>query len=643
MNKINSTTMNIQEENVKTIKEMFPSCVSEDGRINFENLRILLDDEIDESREKYGLIWNGKAKAIKTAQQTSNKTLRPCKEISKDWDNTENIYIEGDNLEVLKQLQKTYFGAVDMIYIDPPYNTGNNLIYKNDFSISSDQYLVESGQADDLGNRYVSNPSSSGRFHSDWLSMMYSRLILARNLLSDKGIIAIAMDESEIGTLNIICKEIFGEQNMLGTIVTKCNPQGRGAKNVDPVHEYHIICAKDINSLDDLKLKRDDNEADYRSLMRSGTNSRKFERPFRYYPLLVKNGKIECIEDEEYNKIYAEKREFNELFLEELTNKYQNLGYEVIYPIAKNGEEKVWQRQFSRVKKECNSYIFENGTIKAPVVEGKTPFSLWADEKNNNVEYGTNLVKKLFDGHKVFDYCKSVYTVKDLISLNDDYNVILDFFSGSATTAHSVFQLNVENDSNKKFILVQLPEVCSEDSEAKKQGYDTICEIGEERIRRAGEQIKKDWEAKNRGEGLLENNVEFPYDIGFKVFRLDSTNIKQWDNTSVLNEDQISLYNEVFKEDRTKEDILYEIMLKYGVFDMKATETIINNKKMFRVGSRYMIVCFEDQITSEDIKAICDEKPRVAVFKEEGFANDNDKINAVYNLEKAGVEDVRCI
>jgi adenine-specific DNA-methyltransferase len=315
----------------------------------------------------------------------------------------------------------------------------------------------------------------------------------------------------------------------------------------------------------------------------------------------------------------------------------------VIYPIAKNGEEKVWQRQFSRVKNEYKDYIFENNTIKIPIVDEKTPFSLWAEDKHSNVEFGTNLVKKLFDGKKVFDYSKSIYTVKDIISMVSDRGIVLDFFSGSGTTAHAVMQLNSEEEGNTKFIMVQLPEKVTDENEAFNLGYKTICDIGEERIRRAGAQVEREWKDKNKKDCLLSESGEFNVDTGFKVFKLDTTNINPWDNTKEYDEESLFSTATVFKLDRDNEDILYEIMLKYGVFDQLVTKKVINGKSIYQVGEGNMIVCLENHLTDADVQSICALAPQVVVFKELGFKDDNAKINAEYNLKKAGVGDIKCI
>lgn len=639
MEKIDKTSLNIEEMNIEKIKELFPNCVTE-GKINFDILRELLGDEVDESKEKYQLNWKGKKESIKLANSPSNSTLRPQFNKSKNWNSTENLYIEGDNLEVLKQLQKTYFGKIKMVYIDPPYNTGTNLVYKNNFYSSIEDYINFENEEIDANLISMSNPETNGRFHSDWDSMMFSRLLLARNLLRDDGFITIAIDDNELASLVLICNEVFGEYNKLGIITVVHKPEGRNQeKFLATSTEYMVLYAKNktianfnkviLNEekVDGELLKDDIGIYKLNNYLRSGggDHNLRINKPTFWYPIYV---------DSKTLKISLEEKE----------------GFEAIYPITSTGVERTW-----KTKKETFSELLNKGEIVATKEnniiiinqkyrDGQLIKTHWTEKKYNAINYGTKVLDDLM-GCRLFDFPKSVYLMNDIIKImTSEDDIILDFFSGSATTAHATFMLNSEDEGHRKFILVQLPEKMAEDSEAYNIGYHSICDIGEERIRRAGEQIKKEWEEKNKGEGLFADESKvFPYDIGFKVFKLDSTNIKQWDNASILDENQISLYNEVFKEGRTKEDVLYEIMLKYGIFDMKATEANINGKTMFKVGSRYMIVCLEDQITSDDIKAICNEKPRVVVFKEEGFANDNDKINAVYNLEKAGVEDVRCI
>ena len=598
--------------------------------------------KLDTSKERYSLTWNGKSEARQIAQEVSTGTLRPAKEESKNWDNTENIYIEGDNLEVLKLLQKSYHGKIKMIYIDPPYNTGNDILYKNNFTSPLDYYKKFIGEISDDNFILTTNSDTSGRYHSDWLSMMFSVLRLGRNLLSNDGIIVIAIDDYEQSRLRMMCDELFGEYNFIGTIITKCNPQGRGKKNIDPVHEYHLVYSKNIDNMKELKIKKKNySENSYSTLLRSGTNSRREERPKRFYPILVKDNKVEMITLEEYQKIYTREKGFDEEYINNLTKNYQEKGFLVIFPIARNGEKKVWQRTFSRVLNEYETYIYEGSQIKIPSEETRTPTSLWSEDINSNVMYGTNLLSDLFEQEKTFDYPKSLYTVKDFISMVDD-GYILDFFSGSGTTAHAVMQLNAEEEQNKKFILVQLPEKIAEDRNAYLLGYKNICEIGKERIRRAGEKIKSD-------ESLpLENREKL--DVGFKVFKLDSSNIKEWD-TDTENLQQTLLDSiENIKSDRSSLDVLYEILLKYGL-DLNIP--IEENKDFYSIGGGSLLVSLNKEINNEVINSICEEYKKLqeidkefkttVILRDNSFVNDEVKTNAIKKLEQVGINEIRSI
>lgn len=583
-------------------------------------LRAMLGDEVDDSKEKYQFTWNGKAKAIKMAQTPSSATLRPCKEKSKDWDTTENLYIEGDNLEVLKQLQKTYYGKIKMIYIDPPYNTGNDFVYNDSFTNSIENYKEQTNQTSS------SNPESNGRFHTDWLNMMYPRLILAKNLLREDGLIFISIGQGEQVNLEKICNEIFGESNHVSTFVWK-NKYGPGAftKGVASLHEYVLCYGKKFP--DNIETDLSEDEAKKYKLMDDKFSSRggyitqplatksKGDRPNLVYPL-VHNG-VEIWPDKQW--IWEKKRLYKAYENDELVINENNGKYSV---------------RFKQYLKD------ENGVLR----KGK-PLSLLTMCFNQD---GTKEVQKEI-GNGIFDFPKPTALIKYLISLiinseaDNDYYV-LDFFSGSGSTADAIIQLNNKDNGKRKFIMVQIPENCQEKSIAFKNGYKNICEIGEERIRRAGEQIKADWEKEHPTDGLFGSDEEFTTDIGFKVFKLDSTNVNEWDSNMKLDEKELAMrLGEVFKEGRSKEDILYEIMLKYGVFDKQVEEIDVNGKTMYRVGKRYMIVCLNNHITSEDVKAIGELSPRTVIFNEAGFNNDNDKINAVYNLEKSGVEDVKCI
>ena len=547
--------------------------------------------------------------------------MRPCREESVDFDDTENVYIEGDNLDVLKLLRETYLNKVKMIYIDPPYNTGKNYIYKNNFYESENSFLERDGQYDEDDNRLVPNPKTNGRFHTDWLNMMYSRLKVARDLLCETGYVAIAIDDNELYNVKKILDEVFCEVNYIGTIVTRSNPQGRNKNNIDPVHEYHLIYAKNISQLPLLYISKNNNSNEYGYLMRSGTNSRKMERPKRFYPMLYKDNNISMIEQSEFDCIHTPTGGFNEEFILQLKEKYENLCYEFILPISSNGELKVWQRTYDRVKDECATYIFDNGQIKIPLGTKRTPVSLWSEEKYSNVAYGTNQLKNLFANNTIpFDFSKSIHTVKDLISLNNEItgssqeDIILDFFSGSATTAHAVIKLNAEDGGKRKFIMVQLPEACKEDSEAYKAGYKNICEIGKERIRRAAKKIKED-------------NPEANFDGGFRVLKLDSSNMKdvyytpeEYTNVSFNIDDLI----DNVKQDRTDEDLLFQVLLDLGI---PLSAKIKQEGNVFYVNDNELVACFAEKLPESVVRKIADCKPFRAVFRDSGFENSPQKIN----------------
>ena len=472
----------------------------------------------------------------------------------------------------------------------------------------------------------VVNTDSNGRFHSDWLSMMYSRLKLARNLLADDGVIFIAIDDNEEANVQKISDEIFGERSFVGKIVTRCNPQGRGKNNIDPCHEYHLVYAKNFDKMNNLRLSKENSENSFKNFMRSGTNSRKNERPKRFYPMLVKDNIVSCIEYSEYNKIYNETTNtFDENYIKEITQKYENLGYNVVWPIAQNGEEKVWQRVFERASAECNTYKYQGKQIKTPDTEDRTPMSLWTEEKYSNVAYGTNQLNALFDNNKVFDYSKSIYTVMDLISLTKN-DIVLDFFSGSATTAEAVMRLNAADNGNRRFILVQIPEVCDQNTDAFKLGFNTICDVGEERIRRAAKKIKEE--------------TSSYIDYGFRVYRLDSSNMKDvYYEPSKLNQTQLNMFESNIKEDRTSEDLLTQVILDLGLtLDLKIEEKDILNNRVYFVADNALIACFDEKINIDILNQICEIKPLKVVFRENSFRNDSDKINTYERIKKLSPE-----
>lgn len=644
MEKINNKSLNINKYNIEKLKELFPSVVTE-GKIDFDALRTILGDEVNDNKEKYQFTWKGKSNAIKIAQSPSSTTLCPDKDSSKYWDTTENLYIEGDNLEVLKQLQKTYFGKVKMIYIDPPYNTGSDFIYKDNFKDSIENYKNQTKQF------MTSNPETNGRYHTDWLNMMYPRLLLSKNLLMKNGVIFISINDKEQSNLKKICDEIFGENSFITTIhVELSTTQGMKIKaaqngNIVKNAEYILVYSKDghkniVSHL--LYDSRPDYDEHYNKIiindklipLKDYVKS-KIEKEFlnesldglykksKIFKKIIENNLNVIVADDKVTGLNIEDFECGKIYNIERNKKK--------YLIINNGRKLKQLLRLSESYGKCDDFKASCGLRK---IRGDWWKEFYLDM--GNVSKEGNIV---FSNGK-----KPVRLIKQIIQMcTDENDIVLDFFSGSSTTAHAVMKLNAEDGGNRKFIMVQLPELCDEKSEAFKAGYKNICEIGKERIRRAGEQIKVEWEKDHPSDTLLSDNEKFTIDIGFKVFKLDSTNIRPWDNENEMDEDTLFNSVDIFKEGRSKEDILYEIMLKYGIFDMPANEIGVNGKTMYRVGKRYMVVCLEDDITKEDIQAIASLSPKTVVFKESGFKNDNDKINAEYNLEKAGVEDIKCI
>lgn len=586
-------------------------------------------ERAENEKEYYEFTWNGKAKAFLESVTPTTKTLLPQPEKSSYFESTENLFITGDNLEVLKLLQESYLNKIDMIYIDPPYNTGNNLIYKNDFSKSELKVKRELGEVDEEGNILVQNEKSNGRFHSDWLSFIYPRLKICRNLLNDKGIISVAMDESEASNTQKLLDEIFGEINFVGTIVSKSNPQGRGKKNIDPSHEYHFVYAKNINQMPDLKIKNEKDLNSYKSLMRSGTNSRKFERPNRFYPMLVKDNQVSIISEEEYLNIYNN-NQFNEKFITELTMKYQDMGYTVVFPIAKNGEEKVWQRKFDRVKNEYHTYIYEDGKIKIPNNNTRTPMSLWTEKEFSNVQFGTNEVKSLFNGKSYFDYPKSINTVKQMISLNGNKeSLILDFFAGSGTTGHAVMELNKEDMGNRKYILCTLDEKTYSLSNGKKvpkddntskisfeDGYESIDQISRERLRRSAQK--------------LEDNS------GFRALKVDKTRLNEniFKTPNELEQGDLIMDIENQSENRSQYALLYDVLIDSALeFNKSIDCENIEDENVIKYDYSGeltgVIAYFDDCITDSLIQNIANLKPLIAVFKESTFNKSAQKVNVL--------------
>lgn len=622
MEKLEGMSLDLTKLNIEKLKELFP-MIDVDGKIDFDMLRTILGDEVDDSREKYQFTWNGKTDSIRLAQSPSSATLRPCKKESKDWDTTENLYIEGDNLEVLKQLQKTYYGKVKVIYIDPPYNTGKDFIYKDDFKDSIVNYKEQTEQG------MSSNPETNGRYHTNWLNMMYPRLILAKNLLRDDGVIFISIDDHEEIACRKILDEVFGERNFIANIIRNTNSSKNQSLFVSTSHEYCFVYAKNIDVLKerhkDNKWEVDKNNiSEYlrkiEQLRRRGLSNEEITEELKIltnYPRFI----------DFTNYWYLDSRG---VYAKDNLGGVSNGNLNPLYnPITKRndpvppGGYRYDDEKLNQLTKENRIHFHTDGSLprlKRYLDDNKKqrPKSIMSDDQRPDYTW----LKK----YKIpFDNPKQLKFMKRILSIFDDDSIILDFFSGSSTTAHAVMSLNAQDSGTRKFIMVQLPEQINSST------FKNICEIGKYRIKKAGEEIIKNY------------NLGFDLDTGFKVFKLDSTNIKPWENTRKLDIKQLSYLEEVFKNDRSKEDVLYEILLKYGLFDMSVSEVDINGKTMYRVGRRYMIVCLENDITTRDIKEIIELSPRVVVFKETGFNNDNDKINAEYNLKKAGIEEIKCI
>ncbi len=602
MDKLKMHSMNKVDANVAQIAALFPNCVTErineDGKlekvVDFDMLKQELSSFVVESNdERYQFTWPDKKKAILAANAPINRTLRPCREESVDFDTTENLYIEGDNLEVLKLLQETYLGKIKMIYIDPPYNTGNDFVYNDDFSESIDEYLANSGQFDSEGNRLVQNAESNGRFHTDWLNMIYPRIKLAKDLLSDDGVIFISMDENEIENLKKVCNEIFGEQNYVQEIIwhKKFSPQN-DAKYFSLNHESILCYAKNkpnfnrnlLPATEEMTKRYKNPDNDPRGPWTSGdcTIGRVTEKD--YYPITTPSGRE-------------------------------------VYP--SNGN--VWRFSrdtFKRLIDDNRIWFGENGDnmprVKRFLSEtnnGIVPISIWGFDEVGHTQSASQELKKLFDDKQYFDYPKPVGLIKKAILISTDKDsIVLDFFSGSATTAQSTMQLNAEDGGNRRFILVQLPEITESKTDAFKDGYTNLCDIGKERIRRAGAKIKE--ESPMTTQGL---------DTGFRVLKCDTSNMKEvYYNPAELEISLLTDLTDNIKEDRTAEDLLFQVMLDLGIMlSAKIEQTTLNGKTVFNVNGNHLVACFDKDITDETIKAIAKQEPYYFVMRDDGFANDS--------------------
>lgn len=672
MDKMDGMTMNIEQENVEKLKEVFPEVFA-DGKVDFDKLQGLLGHYIADDKEKYSFSWKGKADSLRLAQKRSTGTLRPCKEESKNWDTTENLYIEGDNLEVLKLLQSSYLNSIKMIYIDPPYNTGNDFVYTDDFADGIARYKEVTGQAT------KSNPETAGRYHTNWLNMMYPRLKLARNLLTDDGVIFISIDDNEQANLKKLCDEVFGEDNFVAEFPRVTKKGGKSTATYAKNHDYIVVYLKNSYESSITGIQHLDEGFKYKDQYFEQRGAYKLNQTLDYNTL-------------QYNKTMDYPLEINgETFVpggsvEEQKKRHAGIHgkHDWVWRWSKSLFDFGYKNDWIVVSKTGRIYTktYANASIEKNIngdyyVEYKNrtkPVSTLDFVENKYSNDNSNKEITALMGTALFDYVKPSILIKQIMSTcTKRDSIILDFFSGSATTAHAVMQLNAEDGGHRKFICVQLPEKTDEQSEAYKAGYKTICEIGKERIRRAGEKIKEEIEKYNNRKGTItrgddgkvkhlsiwgefsisgkdinidEYIKDKPYvDIGFKVFKLDSSNLVKWDNTPTTDEEEVkkriqqSLFYLV--EGREDLDLVYEIMLKYGL-----SLTLPVEERKFDGITAYIInhpdykvlICLQPNITLSAVEEMDKETIGTYIFADRCFADANILSNTEEILKKKDKE-----
>ena len=608
MDELKMHTPNRSDENFKKLAALFPNAVTETINENGEVVRAIDKDilmqeisctVVDGNEERYQFTWPDKKKSVLLANAPISKTLRPCREESVGKDGTpggfdsENLYIEGDNLEVLKLLQETYLGKVKMIYIDPPYNTGNDFVYEDDFAQNTQEYMENSGQFDEEGNRLVVNTESNGRFHTDWLNLIYPRLRLAKNLLDENGIIFISIDDHEQHNMRKICDEVFGSENFVGQFIWQRRTSPDMRKLVSTAHDYIVAYAKNTDNLTTTinKVRLTEKDAqnysnpdnDPRGPWASSDFTAQGYRPNQMYEIVTPGGarytppKGRC---------------------------WKNVESEFLKQVE---EGRMWFGKDGMGIPRRKTYLSER--------EGKNVWTWWPNSEVGHSQEATQEVKSLFDGHAYFDYPKPIRLLMKLVQIGShEDSIVLDFFSGSATTAHAVMKLNAEDGGNRKFIMVQIPEETDEKGEAYKAGYKNICEIGKERIRRAGKKIKED-------SPLTTQDL----DIGFRVLKCDTSNMKDvYYSSADYEADLFDFMTDNIKEDRTPEDLLFQVMLDLGIeLSSKIEETVIAGKKVFDVADGFLIACFDADVNDETIKAIAQKEPYYFVMRDSSLANDS--------------------
>lgn len=619
-------TQDIVDVNVGKIGKLFPNClterIGENGRlehaIDFDKLRVELSKGIVEGQqERYQFTWPGKREAMRIANTPTNMTLRPDRESSVDFDNTGNLYIEGDNLEVLKILREDYLGKVKMIYIDPPYNTGNDFVYEDDFSQTSGEFRGKSGMFDEDGNmilqNYEVNSESNGRFHTDWLNMIYPRLKVAKDLLTEDGVIFISIDDNEVENLRKVCDEVFGERNHIASIIWQRRTSPDMRKLVSTAHDYLLLYSKDINLLDSAINK----------VQLSQKDAANYSNP-----------------DNDPRGPWASSDFTAQGFR-------PNQMYEIITPGGAKylpPEGKCWKNVESEFLKQCEDGRFWFGKDGKGVPrrktflfekEGKNIWTWWPNTEVGHTQEATQEVKKIFEGHTFFDYPKPLRLLSKIVQIGTKKDsIILDFFSGSATTAHAVMQLNAEDGGNRKYIMVQLPELTDEKSEAYKSGYKNICEIGKERIRRAGKKIQEEQAAKKSDNGLFDKESEpTRLDVGFRVLKLDTSNMQDVYYTPE-DSSAATLFDDNVKPDRTPEDLLFQVMLECNLpLSAKIERKTIAGKEVFSVNDDYLIACFDDDVNETVITEVAKRKPYYFIMRDSSLSSDQvaDNFEQIFN------------
>ena len=605
MEKMRMESVDMTEKNIERIAEIFPNCISEaldeekstpekkvyKRVVNLDILRQMLSGDVIEGDEAYEFTWVGKKAAILEANKPIRKTLRPCPEESKDWDNTENLYIEGDNLEVLKLLQESYLGKVKTIYIDPPYNTGNDFIYRDDFSQSIAEYAEESGVYDEDGNRMFRNTDTNGRFHSDWCSMMYSRLVLARNLLAEDGLIFMSIDDNEVASLKVLCDEVFGADNFINIFVWQRNSSAKTESGKFTVNTEYILLY---------------------------TRSSEYALNAAYKPLSEASQKLFKFDDNDGRGKYQTVS----------LQKPRDPGPETTYDYVDNSGKvwpcppKGWRMKYEKIKalENDNRLVLTGNTLRVKDYwnerenEGKRVDTLWNDLAQNTA--GSNELKQILGKAGVFDNPKPTDLIKRCLEIGPKDGIVLDFFSGSGSTAHAVMKLNAADGGKRSFIMVQLPEECEESSIAYKEGYHTICDVGKARIRRAGDQISAE-------------HQDAKLDTGFRVLKLDESNMNDvYYSATEYSQDLLAMLTANIKDDRNDLDLLFGCLLEWGLpLSMPYTSEVIDGTQIHTYNDGDLIVCFEENISDTVIKEIARRQPLRAVFRDSSFNGSPAKIN----------------